>query len=127
MNPFDFLKSINDKTGNIIDRDNETEKHYNPFIVNRALSNFADTVLCANAMNTLNHLPKKMQYDYLYNCIKKKNRFSKWVKSVKTEEEEMIMNYYKISRTRAKEYLGLITEADIEKLKIITDTGGEKK
>lgn len=127
MNPFDFVKSINDKTGNLIDGNEDTERQYNPFIVNRSFSNFADTVLCANTMNQSHHLSKKMQYDYLYNCVKKKHRFSKWHKIEENESEEMIMNYYKVSRVRAKEYLTLLTEEDITHLKKLTYIGGSNK
>lgn len=124
MNPFDFVKSINNKTGNLIDSDPEVEKDYNPFLVNRALSNFPDTVLCANAMNTSHHLSKKMQYDYLYTCIKRKPRFSKWIKSTEDDMEQVVMDYYKVSRTRAKEYLAMMSETDIEDFKKLTYTGG---
>jgi hypothetical protein len=68
-----------------------------------------------------------MQYDYLYNCVKKKHRFSKWHKIEENESEEMIMNYYKVSRVRAKEYLTLLTEEDITHLKKLTYIGGSNK
>lgn len=128
MNPFDFIKSINDKTGNMIDRDTDAEKAYVPFIVNRAFSQFADTVIPANTMNCMHHLDRKMQYDYLYNTLKKRKRFSKWIKPEWDEESEhMVAEYYKVSRIRAREYLSMMTEADRDDLKARTNTGGAKK
>ena len=128
MNPFDYIKSINDKTENLIDRDPDCEKSYIPFIVNRAMSQFSDTVLAANTMNALHHIDKKLQYDYLWNTVKKRKRFSKWCKPEwNKEEEEMVSSYYTVSRSRAREYLGMMTETDKEHLQLKTNIGGVKK
>ena len=127
MNPFDFVKSINDKTENIIDRDSSFEKDYVPFIVNRAFSQFFDSVLVANTMNSMHYLDKKMQYDYLYYTLKKRKRFSKWIKPEWDEVNEIIVSaYYNINRRKAREYLKLMTEGDLEELKNKTNTGGIK-
>ena len=82
MNPFDYLKSINTTKKNIM-VDDLTEKEYNAFIINRGLSFFPDTVLYANEMNLNHHLDSRLQYDFLINIIKKKKRFTKWVKADK--------------------------------------------
>jgi len=127
MNPFDFVNSINDKTGNKIDRDFDCEKQYVPFIVNRAFSQFPDTVMAANSMNAFPHLDKKLQYDFLYNSIKKRKRFSRWPKAEWDEETlVMIVEYYDVSKFRAREYLSLMNEDDIEYLKTKTFKGGVK-
>ena len=65
MNPFEFLNSINTTKKNLI-TDSDTEKEYNPFLVNRGLSNFIDTVFVANEMNQRHFMDKKMQYDFLH-------------------------------------------------------------
>ena len=128
MNPFDFIKSINDKTGNLIDRDPDTEKAYVPFIVNRAMSQFPDTAIPANTLNGLHFLDKKLQYDYLYHTVKKRKRFSKWVKPEWDEVSEIaVAEYYGVSRVRAREYLSLMTEQDKESLFKLTNKGGIKK
>ena len=59
----DYLNSINQNKKNII-VDEDTEKAYPPFIVNKCLSGFLDTVLYANEMNMYPHLDKKLQYDF---------------------------------------------------------------
>ena len=128
MNPFDYVKSINDKTENIIDANPDLEKGYVPFIVNRAMSQFGDTVLVANTMNGMHYLDKILQYDYLYNSVKKRKRFSKWCKPDWNEEEElMVAGYYTVSRSRAREYLAMMTAEDREDLVNRTNTGGVKK
>ena len=79
MSPFDFLNAINDnKQDLMIDPDNE--KKYVPFVVNRTLSYFPDTVHLANAMNQYHHLDNKLQFHFFLNIIRKRKRFSKWIK-----------------------------------------------
>jgi|LakMenEpi03Aug12_release.lakeMendotaPanAssembly.Ray.scaffolds.fasta_scaffold584807_2 hypothetical protein len=128
MNPFDFVKSINDKTNNLIDQDPDTEKAYVPFIVNRAFSQFPDTVIAANTTNCMHHIDRKLQYDYLYYTLKPRKRFSKWIKPEWDESsEQLVADYYKVSRVRAREYLSMMTEEDREELAKRTNTGGVKK
>ena len=63
MNPFEYLTAIND-TKNDIMVDDIAEKAYNPFMVNRGLSYFQDTVLMANEMNQHAHLDHRLQFDF---------------------------------------------------------------
>ena len=74
MTPFDYVKAINYTKSNLI-VDDLTEKEYNPFIVNRALSMGMDTVLQANEMNRSPHLEKRLQFDFLLNSISKLIKF----------------------------------------------------
>ena len=78
-NPFDYVNSINVTKKDIMP-DDITEKAYPAFMVNRALSYFNDTVLYANEMNVNHHIDNKLQYHFLINIIRKKKRFSKWLK-----------------------------------------------
>jgi len=53
-NPFDYLNSINVTKQNMMrgsENDELAEKGYNPFMVNRGLSYFQDTIALANEMN----------------------------------------------------------------------------
>lgn len=79
MNPFDFLNEINYGKNNIM-VDDIVEKQYNPFMVNRGLSYFQDTVLMANEMNVNHHLDNRLQFDFFINIVRKRKRFSKWFK-----------------------------------------------
>ena len=95
MNPFDYLNAINDTKQNVIeDSDNPelAEKLYPPYLVNRGLSFFIDTVYLANEMNRHHHLENKMQFDFLINIVRKKKRFSKWFKAQPDEEVEAVMD-----------------------------------
>jgi hypothetical protein len=124
MNPFEFVKSINEKTGNLIANDQDMERQYMPFLVNRGLSFTADTILAANEMNSVPFLDKKLQYDYLYSTVRKKKRYSKWIKAEQNELEDIIIEYYGVSRKRACEYLLMLQQQDIQEIKAKLNKGG---
>lgn len=115
MTPFDFIKSINETKQNLI-VDDITEKEYNPYIVNKGLSYFIDTILYANEMNMYPGLDKKLQYDYLINTIKSKKRFSKWHKKNDDELTDVIIKYYGYTIQKVKSILNVLSE---EQKKII--------
>ena len=126
MNPFDYLKSINSTKKNIM-VDDVTEKEYSPFIINRGLSFFPDTILYANEMNLKHHLDHRLQYDFLINIIKKKKRFSKWVKPQEIADVEVIKEYYGYSDEKAKSVIQLLNDEQIEELKQRIYKGGKRK
>ena len=119
ISPFDFIKSINEKTGNMMDISPDVERQYLPFMVNRGLSFGADTILYANEMNCKPLTDRKMQYDYLYHSVRKRRRFDKWVKAAEVEDElvEAVMLRYKVGRKRAMEYIRLLDKPSLDALK----------
>ena len=56
MGPFDFIKAINAHKNIMKSDDPLAEKDYIPFLVNRGLSFFQDTVIQVNEMNRLHFL-----------------------------------------------------------------------
>lgn len=126
MNPFEFLGSINNTKKDIM-VDDMTEKEYNAFIINRGLSFFPDTILFANEMNINHHLDSKLQYHFLINIIKKKKRFTKWVKPQEVANLEVIKEYYGYSDEKAKSVLSLLNNEQIEQLKQRIYKGGKRK
>ena len=119
MNPFDYLNAINDTKKNVIeDSDNPelAEKLYPPYLVNRGLSFFIDSVYLANEMNRHHHLDNKMQFDFLINIVRKKKRFSKWFKAQPDEEVEAVMDYYGYSQDKARQVVDLLTKDQITQI-----------
>ena len=105
----DFLTAINQTKKNLMDEDPMTEKEYLPFVVNRTLSYFLDTVLYANEANIRNTADKKLQFDLLLNSIRSNRRFSRWLKPDENKDIDAIKEYYGYSNQRAKEVLDLLT------------------
>ena len=129
MNPFDFVKSINYQKHDLLeeDDDGQLEKEYVPYIVNKALSFTPDTVLHSNEMNCKPHLDKKLQYHYLLNIIRKKNRFGKWIKHETFEKIGTIQQYYGYSKEKAKQVESIFSDSDIDTLKRLLQKGGLKE
>ena len=125
MGPFDFLKSINETKDDIMVCP-EDERSYVPFIVNRGLSYFQDTVLLANEMNIHNQLPNRMQFDFLKSMVRKRKRFSKWFKPELANDLDVVKEYYGYSNDKANQALKLLTSDHITVLKSRLYTGGKK-
>ena len=107
MNLGKVLESINYTKEDVLDPQG---KDYVPFVVNKSLSYFMDTVAYANEMNKHPFLDKRMQYDYLKGSIRKRKRFSGWVKKDKSDVINAIIKYYDVSYRKATEYERLLTE-----------------
>jgi hypothetical protein len=122
----DYLNSINYSKENLMDADTESIKQYPPYIINRCLSGFMDTVLYANEMNMASHLDNKMQYDFYINTLRKRKRFSPWLKKDSLKDLELVKQYYGYSNEKAKTALGLLTKEQLNYIKSKLDTGGKK-
>jgi len=126
VNLSDFLTSINSSKENLMEKDPLCEKEYIPFVVNKCLSYFPDTIFYANQINVRPGLDKKMQYDYLRLSVSKRKRFSKWFKEEKNDNIKLIQEYYGYSYRRAKEVLECLTDDNIRTIKDSLKTGGVK-
>ena len=125
MSPFDYLNSINHSKKDVM-VDDMTEKSYNSFMTLRSLSYFPDTVHYANMVNRYHHLDNKLQYHFLLNIIRKKKRFSKWVKADPTSDIEVVKTYYGYNNTKAKQALSLLSPDQIKTIRQKVDQGGRK-
>ena len=121
MNPFDFVKSITYTKQDIMNDLNESE--YESFLVNRALSYHQDCLLYANEMNKRFEISARLQYHYLLNTIRKRKRFAKWIKPEKIDDLKIVMEYYQVSRAKAEEYLNILSNREIEHIRIKMNKG----
>lgn len=121
-----FLGSINMTKENVLleDSNGKIEEAYNPYIINKSLSYFPDTIMQANTMNNFFELDKKLQYDFLLNSIRKKKRFSRWVKSNIEENVDVIKQYYEVGNDKAFEILSLLNDKQIISIKKELSEGG---
>jgi len=101
----DWLNSINQTKNHLIDEDPSLEKEYAPYIINRCLSGHLDCILFANEMNRYHFLPKKLQYDFFINSLRKKKRFSPWLRQDKIKDLDYVKRYYGFSNEKAKQAL----------------------
>jgi sulfur transfer protein SufE len=92
------------------------EKEYVPYVVNKSLSYFTDTLLYANEINKYGFLDNKMQYEYLLHSVRQGKRFSKWAKKDSSAVIDCISKYYQVNHKRAEEYASVLTESQKEEI-----------
>jgi len=119
----DWLNSIN-LTKNDLSEDQDEIKKYPAYIVNRCLSGHIDAILFANEMNKNTHLSKDMQYQFLLHSIRKKKRFSPWLRQEKIADLELVKKYYKYSNEKAQQALKILIPEQLEYIRKKLDTGG---
>lgn len=120
MKPFDYVNSINFTKKNLMrgsENDELAEKGYAPYLTNKSLSYFTDTLLYANEMNKLHFLDNKLQYEFFLNSIRKKKRFAKWAKADKNDDLVMISEYYQISLSKAKEAIRILSHEQLSTIR----------
>ena len=123
MNPFALINSISNSKIDIL----EDEKDYNAFMVNRGLSYFPDTVIYANEMNKFHHLDSRLQFDFLINIVRKRNRFSKWNKSIESENINAIKKYFGYSNEKARDVLPLLSNENLKTIRGRIQHGGQQR
>ena len=122
----DWLNSINFNKENLIEEDSSLIKEYPPFIINKCLSGHLDCVMFANEMNKYHFLDKDMQYNFYLNILRKKKRFSPWLRKEKVSDIEYVKQYYGYSNEKASQILKILSDEQIEFIKERLDTGGTK-
>ena len=120
----DFLTAINLSKKNLMVEDSLTEKEYVPFVINRSLSYFQDTVLYANEVNLRGHLDNRLQNDYLLNSVRSNKRFSRWLKPEKNEDIDAIREYYSCSYRKAHEIAKVLTGEQLSLIHKRLERGG---
>lgn len=123
----EYLKSINTTKQNLMDSEDKVwEKRYPSFIINKCIAPFNDTIMLVNEMNFHHHLDNKLQYDFLLNTIRPKNRYAPWVRGSKIKDLEFIKEYYGYSNEKAKVALQILSNDQIKTIKDSLSKGGRK-
>lgn len=123
----DWLNSINMSKENLIDEDPDIEGKYPPFIVNKCLSGQTDSLMFANEMNRFPQLDHKLQYDFFLNSLRKRKRFSPWLRKDKVDNISAVREYYGFSTEKAEQALNILTIEQINFIHGKLDKGGTQK
>ena len=123
----EYLNSINLTKENLMETDDPMwEKKYYPFIINKCVAPFNDTIMLVNEMNMRHHLDTKLQYNFLLNTIRPKKRYAPWVKADKLKNLEYVKEYYGYSNSKSKSVLDILNDEQIEFIKTKLYKGGQK-
>ena len=118
----DWLNSVNFTKEDL----SEDIKSYPPYIINRCLSGHIDCIMYANEMNMHHQLDKDMQYSFYLNTLRKRKRFSPWLRKDKVTDLECIKQYYGYSNEKALQALKILTKEQLTFIKQRLDIGGKK-
>ena len=99
-------------------------KTYPPYVINRCLSGFIDTIMYANEMNRYPNLDKDMQYSFYLNSVRKRKRFSPWLRKDKVNDLECVKEYYGYSNEKAAQALKILDKTQLNFIKQRLETGG---
>ena len=121
----DYLKAINQTKEPLLDsEDEEWTKKYPPFIVNKCLAPFPDTIQLVNEINQYHHLDKKLQFDFLINSLRPRKRYTPWMKAKKLENLEYVKEFYGYNNEKAKSALDILSDEQISAIKTKLNKGG---
>ena len=121
----DYLNAINHTKERLLDSEDEQwEKKYAPFIVNKCVAPFPDTLMLVNEINQLHHLDKKLQFDFLLNSLRTRKRYTPWMKAKKLKNLEYVKEYYGYNNEKAKSALNLLNDEQIKTIKDSLNKGG---
>ena len=121
----DWLNSINFTKENMME-DPNVKKDYPPYIINRCLSGHLDCIMFVNEMNRYSFLDKDMQYSFYLNTLRKKKRFSPWLRKEKVTDLQSVKQYYGYSNEKASQALKILSQQQLEFIKQRLETGGSK-
>ena len=122
----DWLNSINLTKENLLENDPTSKKSYSPYIINRCLSGQLDCVLFVNEMNKYHFLDKDLQYSFYLNTVRKRKRFSPWLRKDKIEDLDYVKRYYGYSNEKALQVLKILSNEQINFIKQRLEIGGKK-
>lgn len=122
LTTLDFVKDISQYKKGVLNED--TQKYYKPFVVNKYLSMDATTMLYAAEINQRPYMSKEMQYDYYMSAIDKRSRFFRYVKETSDDNIAVVKEYFGYGKKKAKEALDILTDEDIEYMKRRLSKGG---
>ena len=122
----DWLNSINFNKDNLIEEDPSAIKDYPPYIINRCLSGNLDCIMFVNEMNKYSFLDKDMQYKFYLNTLRKKKRFSPWLRKDKVTDLQSVKQYYGYSNEKASQALKILSKQQLDYIKQRLEVGGRQ-
>jgi hypothetical protein len=121
-----WLTSINFSKENLVDEIPENISSYNPYVINKCVAGHLDTILFANEMNQHPYISKDMQYTFYLNSLRKKKRYSPWIKKNDADNLALVKEYYGYNDKKALEALRVLNREEINFIKQRLNKGGTK-
>ena len=121
MTPFDYLKLVHNKKVKWEDLNEEEQKAWNTFIINRALSFTSDYLDIINKIQpyTGGQLTPAEIFKYYQSMLPSNFRFQKWIKGKKEKKYNpqllaLLSGYFECSCKQAEDYLNIMNKKDLK-------------
>lgn len=113
---FDYLKSLTSKNPRYC---GEELINYNPWMVNRFLTDIPELLPVLEEINGGYNLTYQQHYDLLFEVIPKSKRFLKYNLKKENKEKDLtyVMEYYQVNYEVAKSYVELIAKDELKQIK----------
>ena len=125
-NIFDHLDNVT-KGKKIFDtNDPRDTADYNQYMMNRYLSMSTQTIKIAETLNQLRNVSDKVHHDFLVHCLPKDKKYFKYIRGKKEgniADLKMIMTYYKVGLTQAREYYSILNPEQLKHIRSRFKTG----
>ena len=120
MTPFDYLKLIHNKSIKWEELNEDEQKVYNTFIINKALSFNSNYLDIVNKIQYYTPTPKE-SFKYLQSMTNDKFRYNKWIKGQKTKSYNpqllaLLSGYFECSSKQAEDYLNILDKKEAKTL-----------
>jgi len=121
----EYINAVNYSKEKLMDTEDEMwEKKYPAYIVNKCIAPFQDTIFLVNEMNRNHHIDNKLQFDFLLNSLRKRKRYTPWLKAKKEKYLECIKEYYGYNNEKAKSALNILNDEQIKTIMNSLNKGG---
>jgi hypothetical protein len=124
----EWLDNLWTSKTDLIKEDPNNLGDYTPYLINRAMSYFPETIQIAQHMNTLSLLPPEVHYRLWHSLLPKGNkRYARWGKKLIPDNLKLVQDYFGCNNIRAREYLDMLSEDDIHSIQQEMELGGTTK
>ena len=123
MTPFDYLKLVHNKKAKWESLNDEEQKSWNTFIINRALSFNSDYLDIVNNLqpHTGGQLTPAEIFKYYQNMLPNNFRFKKWIKGKKEKKHTpqllaTLSRHFECSYQQVEDYLVILDKKELKLL-----------
>ena len=121
----EYINAVNYSKEKLMNTEDEMwEKKYPAYIINKCIAPFQDTIFLVNEMNRNHHIDNKLQFDFLLNSLRKRKRYTPWLKAKKEKYLECIKEYYGYNNEKAKSALNILNDEQIKTIMNSLNKGG---
>lgn len=122
---WDYMTAVSQTKDLSVLQDEQFDKDYIPFVINKMLAQHRDAVLAVNMMNERPDTPKKAQFLFLLNTLRSRFRRSeKWDKNTDPDDVGAVAEYYGCSTRHARDLVSLHTSDQLTIIHKRLDKGG---